>query len=55
MSKIDKYNAPQGYVAVEPEQFADGAGSCADIPAQGVAESLINSWNNYQEEQQCGN
>ena len=29
MSKIDKYNAPQGYIAVEPEQFADGAGSCA--------------------------
>ena len=29
--------------------------NCADIPAQGVAERLINCWNNYQEEQQCGN
>ena len=29
MSTIDKYNAPPGYIAVTPEQFADGAGSCA--------------------------
>lgn len=29
MSKIDKYNAPPGCIAVEPDQFVDGAGSCA--------------------------
>ena len=29
MSKIDKYEAPPGCIAVEPEQFVDGAGSCA--------------------------
>ena len=28
MSTIDKYNAPPGCIAVHPEQFTDGAGSC---------------------------
>ena len=29
MSKIDKYNAPLGYVAVAPEEFShDGIGEC---------------------------
>ena len=28
MRTIDKYNAPPGCIAVTPEQFVDGAGSC---------------------------
>ena len=29
MSKIDKYNAPRGYVAVDPEEYShDGIGEC---------------------------
>lgn len=28
MSKINKYEAPQGYIAVEPEQYYDQSGVC---------------------------
>ena len=28
MSTIDEHDAPPGCIAVMPEQFADGAGSC---------------------------
>ena len=28
MSKIDKYEAPQGYIAVEPERYFPFGGDC---------------------------
>ena len=28
MSKINKYEAPQGYIAVEPEQYYNQTGDC---------------------------
>ena len=29
MSKIDKYNAPRGCIAVEPEQYYNQSGECS--------------------------
>ena len=28
MNEINKYEAPQGYIAVEPEQYYDQSGDC---------------------------
>ena len=40
MSKIDKYNAPEGYTAVEPERYHHFGGECKGCCFLGNYECL---------------
>ena len=40
MNEINEYEAPQGYMAVEPEQYYDQSGDCEGCCFQGDYECL---------------